>query len=195
MGGRFCNLDWTLVKIRRVARISQRGGRAFLEVWSNRKRTWPKFSFVLNWIEAIFQWKLGDLLPPPQKKKGLRRNSKAFSGWNQIFKGLFPAKVISKKKGLRRSLKAFFGRNQIFKGFFSGQKQVISKKKKVFAYGWSVFSSASLFPQISVLYSTGLCWSFSLINQRWNFDRRTPKSWRGDAQSRWEDGSPVLPTI
>ena len=59
---------------RRVARISQKGGGvAFFEVWSNRKQTWPKFSLVLNWIEAMFQWKLGDL----PKKKGLHRSSNA----------------------------------------------------------------------------------------------------------------------
>ena len=32
----------------RVARISQRGGGAYLEVWYNRKQTWTKFSLVLN---------------------------------------------------------------------------------------------------------------------------------------------------
>ena len=64
--------------------FAKRGGGAFLEVWYNCKQTWPKFSLVLNEIEAVFLSKSGDL-----KKKGLHRNSKGFSCRNQ---------VISKKK-------------------------------------------------------------------------------------------------
>ena len=44
-----------------------------------------------------------------KRKKGLRRNPKAFSGQNQ---------VISKKKGLHRNPKAFSARNHKFKRFF-----------------------------------------------------------------------------
>ena len=37
-----------LFQLRRVARISQWGGRAFLEAWNNSKRTWQKFH--QSWI-------------------------------------------------------------------------------------------------------------------------------------------------
>ena len=60
-------------------------------------------------------------------------------------------------------------------------------KKKVFAETWSVFSSESLSLRKLVLYSTGLCWSFSshqpALKSRWG----TRKSQWGDAQSRWGD--------
>ena len=88
-------LNLRLVKIRRIARILQGGRGGWLEVWSNRK--------VLNWIEVIFQWKLGDI----HKKKGLCPNSKVFSGRNQKFNSFFLPKTGDlQKKGLR--LKCFF---------------------------------------------------------------------------------------
>ena len=42
-----------------------KGGGLFLEAGNNSKRTWPKFSSVLNQIEAVFLSKSGDL----QKKR------------------------------------------------------------------------------------------------------------------------------
>ena len=38
-----------------------KGGWAFLEAGNNSERTWPKFSLVLNQIEAVFLTKSGDL--------------------------------------------------------------------------------------------------------------------------------------
>ena len=54
---------------RRVARISQRGGGAFMRDENNSKWTWPKFSSVLNQIEAIFQSKSDDLLKKRSSSK------------------------------------------------------------------------------------------------------------------------------
>ena len=91
-----------------VARISQMGG-AFLEVWNNLKRTWPKFSLVLNYIEAVFLSKLGD--PTPKKRSSPK------------FKGFFPTEFTwSQKK--RSSPK--------FKGFFGPKSGYLQKKKFFF---------------------------------------------------------------
>ena len=49
------------VKTWRVARNSQKGGGTFLEAENNRKRTRPKFSSVLNQIDAVFLSKSGVL--------------------------------------------------------------------------------------------------------------------------------------
>ena len=72
-----------------------------------------------------------------KKKKGLRRNPKAFSGRNRKFKRFFQPRTgdLQKKRSSPKS-EGFF-RNFFFSKFFeignssgfSGQKQVISKKK------------------------------------------------------------------
>ena len=81
------------------------------------KQTWPKFSLFLNWIEANFQWKSGDL----QKKKGLLaeiKNSNGFSGQKQVISKNEKKKVIA---GIRRLFLAEIKNLNDF----SGQKQVI----------------------------------------------------------------------
>ena len=65
------------------SKIQNQGDKA-----ENQRWTWPKLSFFLNWIKAKFQRKSGDL----KKKKGPRRNPKAFSGRNHKFKRFFSAK-------------------------------------------------------------------------------------------------------
>ena len=150
MGGRFCIIDRTLVKIRGVARILQR--------------------------ERLF-WKFDPILFDLQKK-GLRLNSNAFSGRNHKFKGFFRPKTCNlQKKGLRRISNAFSaGRNLKFKSFFWLKTQ----KKKRSSLAVEQFFSASLFPRNLVLYLTGLWASFSShlssLKSRWgtlNLDEGT----------------------
>ena len=143
MGGRFCSIDRTLMKIRGVARILQR--------------------------ERLF-WKFDPILFDLQKK-GLRLNSNAFSGRNHKFKGFLRPKTCDlQKKGLRRISNAFSaGRNLKFKSFFWLKAHDLQKKRSSLAV--ELFFSASLFPRNLVLYLTGLWASFSShlpsLKSRW----------------------------
>ena len=58
---------------RRVARISQRVGGAFLRGGNNSKRTGPKFSSVLNQTETVFLSKSGDLKKKRRSSPKLKR--------------------------------------------------------------------------------------------------------------------------
>ena len=68
-----------------------------------------------------------------KKKKGLRRNPKAFSGRNQKFEQRFfqpkTGDLQTKKKGLRRNPKAFSGPNQKLKRFFRPKTATFSSQK------------------------------------------------------------------
>ena len=116
--------------VSRVAKISQKRGGGFFEVWINHIRTWPEFSLVLNWIKETSE--RFSVQNPVISKKGLHRNSERFSLQDQ---------VISKKKGLHRNSERLSLQNQVItkkkkNGLhrnserFSLQNQVISKKKK-----------------------------------------------------------------
>ena len=66
-----------------------------------------------------------------KKKKGLRRNRKAFSGRNYKFKRFFWRETgdLQKKKGHRRNRKVFSGRNHKFKRFFGPKPATFSSPK------------------------------------------------------------------
>ena len=72
------------------------------------------------------------------KKKGLRRNLKAFSGRNRKLKPFFRPKTgdLQKKKGLRRNQKAFSGRNQKLKRFCRPKTVTFSSHKSALKSRW-----------------------------------------------------------
>ena len=68
-----CPWHWqnSLWKTQARSQDFAKGKKGFLEAGNNSKRTWPKFSSVLNEIEAVFLSKSGDL----QKNKKVITNS------------------------------------------------------------------------------------------------------------------------
>ena len=135
-----------------------KGGGAFLEVWYNRKRTWPKFSFVLNEIEAVFLSILGDF----KKKKGLRWNSKGFSARKQ---------VISKKKEKKRSSPTL-GELQTKKTplFWSKQQQALNNFASQIPFEGGLFS---FFEQKSASKAQKTCY-FAYFSGQWGRARAPP---------------------
>ena len=150
MGKRFCSIDYILVKIRCVARISQREGL----FW--------KFNPTVNELDpnnCFYEMDWGDF----SLKISWSPKKKAFSGQNQKFKVFFwPETDDLQKKVFAKIQKLFLADIKKFKVFFRPKTGDLQKKtkKKVFADGWSVFFSASLCTRNLVLYSTGLCRSF-----------------------------------
>ena len=154
MGGRFSSIDRTSVKIWRVARISQRE-RLFLKFDPILFSLTQIFiGLELDWGAVKIQWFQKNL------KKGLCRNSNAFSGPNLKFKVFFRPKTgdlqknnIKKKKTLP-AVELFLLLHHYSHG--------------IWFYIWPDF--VRLLP---------------LIYQRSNLDGGTLKSRWGDAQSRW----------
>ena len=54
--------------------LKKKGGGAFFEVWFNRERTWPEFSFVFDWIEANSERLTAQNQVISKKKKGLHEH-------------------------------------------------------------------------------------------------------------------------
>ena len=97
--------------IRRVARISQRGGGLFLKFDTTVNKLDPNFHLFQMRLRRFFCQ-----LQVISKKKGLRRISKGFSGRNQKFKGFFCPKTGDSKK--KKKFKSPWGG-----GLFSFLKQ------------------------------------------------------------------------
>ena len=89
-----------------------RGRGAFLEAGNNSKRTWPKFSSVLNHIEAVVLSKSGDL----QRKEILTK-----------IETVFPAEIrwSPKKKGLHQQKKIRFSGPNNSKSFTTSARNPI----------------------------------------------------------------------
>ena len=108
-----------------------KGGGLFWKFDTTEKRTWPKFSLVLNLDSGGFSVKIRW----SPKKKVFNEIQRFFFGRNQKFKGFFPAEILvistQKKKRSSPNFKGFFsGRNQKLKGFFSAECGWSPKKKK-----------------------------------------------------------------
>ena len=84
------------------------------------KRTWPKFSLLLNWIEANFQWQSGDL----KKKKRSSPKSEGFFLPKSRIQTIFPANIrwSPKKKVFAEIRRLFLAEIKNLNGF-SDQKQ------------------------------------------------------------------------
>ena len=84
---------------------------------------------------------MNEVDPNFQKKRGLRRNPKAFSDRNWKFKRFFRPKTADlQKKGLRRNPKAFSGRNQKFKRFFRPKTVAFSSHKPALKSRWGTLN-------------------------------------------------------
>ena len=144
----------------RVARISWRGGGAFLEGWDNCKRPWPKFSLLLNQIEAVFRPKTVDL----QKKRSSPKLSRIFPPKSQI-QTVLPAES--------RQLLYYFG-SQISLGglfsFFEQKSALKALKTGDFAYFSGQWGGLSPPRPPSPGYATAPAWwnwwgwIYSLLN-------------------------------
>ena len=157
MGGRFCSIDKTLVKIRGVARILQR--------------------------ERLF-WKFDPILFDLQKKRSSPKFKRFFWPKSQI-QGFFPAKNMwSPKKRSSPNFKRFFcwPKSQI-QEFFLAKNTWSQKKKKVFAGGWTVFFCITITAQFGSIFdrTLGVFFLSSTIAQ---ISMGDAQSRLGDVQSR-----------
>ena len=156
MGGRFCSIDRTLVKIRGVARILQR--------------------------ERLF-WKFDPILFDLQKKRSSPKFKRFFWPKSQI-QGFSPAKNMwSPKKRSSPNFKRFFcWPNLKFKSFFWLKTHDL-QKKKVFAGGVTVFFCITIPAQFGSIFdrTLGVFFLTSTIAQISMGDAQS--RW-GDVQSR-----------
>ena len=200
MGGCFFSFDWTWVKTNRhVARVFWEcvPQTNLTQIFIVPKLDWGNFSVKIRWSP---------------KKKGFRRNPKAFSGQNQKFKRFFRPKTGDLQKKVFAEIRRLFLAEIKNLSGFSGQKQVIPQKKGLRRIPKAEIKNLSDFSKnrwSQIKKKKGVCRNpkaFSGRNHKFErfFRPKTVtffsykpalKSRSGDAQPRWGNAFPHSPTI